>query len=62
MQWRTHRPYETTPGPVITNGPEVMPATQRQKRHNTTGLLADHAKRSQTPRLRQALRILPPCH
>ena len=33
VQWRTHRPYETTADPVIAKGPEVMPdtVTQRQK-------------------------------
>ena len=36
---------------------EVMP-----ERHNTNSLQADHAKRSQMPRLRQAMRILAPCH
>ena len=47
VQWRMHRSYDTA-DPVI---PE---------RHNATSLQADHAKRSQMPRLRQALRILAP--
>ena len=65
MQWRTHRPYETTADPVFAKGPEVMPGHSNatpEKRHNATGQLADHTKHSQTPRLRQALRILAPCH
>ena len=56
VQWRTHCPFETTPDPVITKGPEVMPDTVTQRYR-----LADHAECSQMPRLRQAMRILAPC-
>ena len=56
MQWRTHRPFETTADPVIAKGPEVMPDTITQCYR-----LADHIECSQTLRLRQALRILAPC-
>ena len=64
VQWRTHRPCETIADPVIAKGPEVMPGHSNEtpeKRHSATGQLADHAQHSQTPRLRQALRILAPC-
>ena len=30
VQWRTHRPYETTADPMIATGPEVMPDTVTQ--------------------------------
>ena len=43
-------PFETNTDPVIAKGPEVMPDsnTTPQKRHNATGLLADHAECSLT--------------
>ena len=58
MQGCTYHPYETTADPVIAKGPEVMPDTVNAMPENPTGLLADHAKRWQMPRLHHALRIL----
>ena len=46
--------FETTGDPVIAKGPEV---TQYR---NATGMLEDHAERSQAPRLRLAVRIRAP--
>ena len=60
VQWRMIAPEQ-----VIAKGPEVTrdTVTQRQKTpkvQNASGLLADHAARSKTPRLGQAPRILAP--